>query len=106
MAGGCTTNSSVLNDIVLIRISDWACSKVRTHAQNKLKCNSHCIVQLPITLRQGTHSHSAVVHGSSIIIAGGLNEEMVPLETCYRICFETCDWSLTQVMLPPFFAPR
>ena len=29
MAGGCTTNCTVLNDIVLIRISDWGFSKVR-----------------------------------------------------------------------------
>ncbi len=63
-------------------------------------------MQLPIHLPQGTHSHAAVTHDGGVIVMGGLNEEMVPLNMCYYIKHEEDDWSLLQLAISLPFTPR
>ncbi|XP_064387765.1 tRNA wybutosine-synthesizing protein 4-like isoform X2 [Halichondria panicea] len=88
ITGGCTIDNSFLDDVILIQTSDWKCKK------------------LPIHLPQGTHSHAAVTHDGGVIVMGGLNEEMVPLNMCYYIKHEEDDWSLLQLAISLPFTPR
>lgn len=89
ITGGCSSTNPALNDCYLLDTKLWTFQK------------------LDIVLSQGVHSHCAVEHQGSVILIGGLNSKLEPMNLCTKLyCKDekwyTEDFVFTQPLPPSY----